>query len=169
MNDSSVNQVDVLLDKLVNGHSSNPYYLKQTLREIRSLVHQANLQADELIIKDWFKDFDFKDTIDTLTKEFPKLNWEEDVCDTGYLTEGTLGKLTVSVEYKVSFMDSVFKSEKEVTPYWELDIYLRDSSESVITLYNPLTKKFDNLKQVIVVIKHTLKPLCSLFSKLEIT
>lgn len=168
MNIESINQVDNLLDELVNEYSTNPYYLKETIREIRSLVHRANLQADKLITADWFKDFDAKNTIDTLTKEFPSLRWEENACEDNYTAEGTLGRLVVEVSYKISFIDSVFKPSKEITPYWELDIYLNDN-DSCIGLYNPTVTKFNTLPELVTVVKQTLRPLCNLFSKLEIT
>lgn len=162
-----VNTISNLLEELYTNHSNDPYTLKETLGEIRSLVHQANLKADKLITADWFKDFDSKDTIDTLTKEFPTLKWEENAREASYRAEGTLGRLVVKVSYKISFslIESVFKL---TTPYWELDIYL-DDKDSCIELYNSTFIKFNTLFEVVTVTKQTLRPLCNLFSKLEIT
>lgn len=165
---SSYKVVKQVINKLFLEYINEPYYLKETLREIKSLVHQANLQADKLITTNWFKDFDSKDTIDTLIKEFPTLKWEENAGEDNYTAEGTLGKLVVKVSYKVSFIESVFKPSKEITPYWKLDIYL-DDNDSCIELYNPIITKFNTLFELVTVAKQTLKPLCNLFSKLEIT
>ena len=73
----------------------------------------------------------------------------------------------VKVSYKISFslIESVFKL---TTPYWELDIYL-DDNDSCIELYNSTFIKFNTLFEVVTVTKQTLRPLCNLFSKLEIT
>lgn len=163
-----VNTISNLLEELYTNYSHEPYTLKETLREIRSLVHQANLKTDKLIEADWFKNFDSKDTIDTLIKEFPTLKWEEDICEDNYEAEGTLGRLVVRVSYKISLINSFFKSSKKVTPYWELDIYL-NNNDSCIELYNPTITKFNNLFELVIVAKQTLRPLCNLFSKLEIT
>jgi hypothetical protein len=164
---SNVSAVSQITDELFFKYTNEPYYLKQTLSEIKSLVHQANLKADKLITADWFKDFDSKDTIDTLTKEFPTLKWEENAREASYRAEGTLGRLVVKVSYKISFslIESVFKL---TTPYWELDIYL-DDKDSCIELYNSTFIKFNTLFEVVTVTKQTLRPLCNLFSKLEIT
>jgi hypothetical protein len=142
--ESDVNAVNQITKELFFKYTNEPYYLKETLRQIRSLVHQTNLQADKLITADWFKYFDPKNTI----------------------AEGTLGRLIVSVKYKVSFTDSVFRPEKEVSPYWELDIYLNDN-DYIVSLYKG-DKRFNSLQEAITVTKQTLLPLCNLFSKLEI-
>lgn len=160
--------VKEVIDKLFLKYINEPYYLKETLRKINSLVHQANLQANKRITANWFKDFDSKDTIDTLIKEFPTLKWEENACEDNYTAKGTLGRLVVEVSYKISFLESVFKPSKEITPYWELDIYLNDN-DSCIELYNPTITKFNTLFELVIVAKQTLRPLCNLFSKLEIT
>jgi hypothetical protein len=165
---SDVNEAHNLVNYLLSEYSNDPYTLKETLREIRSLVHQANLKADKLITADWFKDFDSKDTIDTLTKEFPTLKWEENACEWSYTAEGTLGRLVVKVDYKINFIraESVFKS---ITSYWELDIYLNDNDSFLSLLYTPTITKFNTLFELVTVAKQTLRPLCNLFSKLEIT
>ena len=41
-----VNAVKQITDELFFKYTNEPYYLKKTLREIRSIVHQANLKAD---------------------------------------------------------------------------------------------------------------------------
>lgn len=163
-----IERVNTLLEELYLDYKSKPYYLKETLRQIKSLVHQANLQADNLIVKEWFKNFDSKDTIDTLTKEFPKLNWEEEAGDKEYIATGTLGKLVVSVSYRINFIDSIIKPSKKVEPYWVLDIYLNDN-ESCIELYNSIDISFNSLQSVVNEIKQTLRPLVDLFNKWEIT
>jgi hypothetical protein len=166
MNDTAIEQVDVLLNKLENEYSSNPYYLKETLKKIKNLVYHANLQADKLITAELFKNFNAKDTIDTLTREFPSLKWEEDICGYNYKAEGTLGRLVIKVSIALALLAT--DSKYCLTPYWELDIYL-DDNDSCIELYNSTITKFNTLFELVTVAKQTLRPLCNLFSKLEIT
>lgn len=162
---NEVERIDTLLKQLYLDYNNKPFYLKETLRKIRTLVHLANLQADGLIVKEWFKDYDPKVTIDTLTKEFPNLRWEGDYCNNNYIVKGTLDILTVNVNYQVNWIDSIFNLKEEQIPYWELDIYLNNNG-SCIGLFNPSIEKFNSLQEVVMVIKTTLKPLCNLFTGL---
>ena len=63
---SDVNEAHKLVNYLLSEYFKHPYYLKQTLREIKSLVHQADLKASKLIEADWFRDFNADKTLANL-------------------------------------------------------------------------------------------------------
>ena len=160
---SDVNAVKQITDELFFKYTNEPYYLKKTLREIRSLVHQANLKADKLIEIDWFKDFNANEVLITLQKEFPNLSWNIEETDNEYSFKSQLGQLCINVNYKVSFIQS-FKKDK-LEPYWDVDIYL-EQPNWVITLSKDQSKLI-NLEVVIHYIKDTLLPIKKIFNKLQ--
>lgn len=158
-----VNAVKQITDKLFVKYTNDPYYLKKTLREIRSLVHQANLKADKLIEIDWFKDFNANEVLITLQKEFPNLTWNIEETDNEYSFKSKLGQLCINVNYRVSFIQS-FKKDK-LEPYWNVDIYL-EQPDWVITLSKDQSKLI-NLEVAIYYIKDTLLPIKKIFNKLQ--
>lgn len=160
---SDVNAVKQITDELFFKHTNEPYYLKKTLREIRSLVHQANLKVDKLVEAEWFKDFDANKTLIILQKEFPNLNWNIEETDNEYNFKSQLGQLCINVNYRVSFIQS-FKKDK-LEPYWDVDIYL-EQPDWFITLSKDHSKLI-NLEVAIHYIKDTLLPIKKIFSKLQ--
>ena len=161
---SDVNTVKQITDELFFKYTNEPYYLKKTLREIRSLVHQANLKADKLVEAEWFKDFDANEVLITLQKEFPNLSWNIEKTDNEYSFQSQLGQLCINVNYKVSFIQS-FK-ENKLEPNWDVDIYL-EQSDWFITLSKGKSKLI-NLEVAIHYIKDTLLPIKNIFSNLQI-
>lgn len=160
---SDVNAVKQITDELFFKYTNEPYYIKKTLREIRSLVHQANLKADNLIEVDWFKDFNANEVLITLQKEFPNLIWEVKQIDNKYNFKTQLGQLYINVNYGVSFTER-FKKDK-LEPNWNVDIYLKQP-DWFITLSKDQSKLI-NLEVAIHYIKDTLLPIKKIFSNLQ--
>ena len=162
---SEVNTISNLLKELYNNYSSEPYYLKETLKKIKSLVHQADLQAEKLIEADWFKDFNANEVLTTLQQEFTNLTWEAGQTDNGYSFTSQLEQLHIRVDYKVSWMSGLVKKDK-LEPYWEVDIYL-EQSDWIITLSEDRSKLI-NLEVAIHYIKNTLLPVKKVFDSLQL-
>lgn len=160
---SDVNKVKQITDELFFKYTNDPYYLKETLRKIRSLVHQANLKADKLIEIDWFKDFNANEVLITLQKEFPNLTWNIEETDNEYSFKSQLGQLCINVNYTVSFIQSLKKDKLE--PYWNVDIYL-EQPDWIITLSKNQSKLI-NLEVAIHYIKDTLLPIKNIFSNVQ--
>jgi hypothetical protein len=159
---SDANAVKQITDELFFKYTNDPYYLKKTLREIRSLVHQANLKADKLIEIDWFKDFNANEVLITLQKEFPNLSWNIKEDNPGYSFTSQLYQLHIEIKYIVNPSYNFYEIE-EIKDYWLVDIYL---NPPFYTLSNSASKLI-NLEVAIHYIKDTLLPIKKIFSNLQ--
>lgn len=162
---SDVSAVQQITDELFFKYTNEPYYLKETLKEIKSLVHQANIQADKLIEADWFKDFNTYEVLTVLQTEFPNLSWKAGQTNSGYSFTSQLGQLHIEIDYKFNFLSSLVKGGK-LEPYWKVDVYL-EQPDWVITL-NKDNPTFYHLEVAIYHIKDTLLSVKEVFDNLQV-
>lgn len=159
-NELAVIHFKYLLDNLTASYKTEDdlEYLKETLRQIRSLVHQANLDTDQLIANKAWSTGDFSHITETLKSTFPTLAWE--------MTRGTiLHNLIVTWEGKNSglYIEVELNNKKE---YYTIDVGFSYDNDSCFGPY--AGGKYSTLEEAINKIKELIIPLQNSLSQLKI-